>query len=147
VTDEVTEMSRTIFTAATVLLAFFALTAHVQGERWSISSTQSPVVSSDDDQEQLSYEQLQQNLEEAKAELETTRQQLDAAYQTAQRYGTDEQLEEFREAIGWELNSRDLRELNHEPAGGGDTPGPGGEMGDIATQSNNPVGGLWMMWL
>ena len=24
---------------------------------------------------------------------------------------------------------------------------PGGDMGDMATQSQNPVGGLWMMWL
>jgi hypothetical protein len=145
-------MSRSHFVAAaTVVIAVFVSTDVVRAERWSISSNDLPtpvsLVSRHDVQDQPSYEELQGQFEETKARLEQALRQLDAAVETAERYGTPEELEEFREAIGWDLDSQDLREFNHEPAGGGDTPGPGGEMGDMATQSQNPVGGLWMMWL
>ena len=115
-------MSRKTCTAAAVLIATSFIPC-VRAERWSVSSNDPPVpvVSWDDDHGQPTYEELQKQLEESKAELEKTRQQLDAAYATAQRYGTEEELDEFREAIGWDLNNRDLRAFNHEPAGGGDS--------------------------
>jgi hypothetical protein len=94
---------------------------------------------------QPSYDELLKQLEETRAELADTQDRLGAAYEMAERYGTEEQLAEFRAATGWNLEEGDLAAYNVEPSG--DSPGPGGDMGDMATQSQNPVGGLWMMWL
>ena len=41
-------------------------------------------------------------------QIDTLQGQLDAAYQMAERYGTDEELEEFRAAVGWQLGDLDL---------------------------------------
>ena len=91
-------------------------------------------------------DELLRQLEETKAELERAYTQLDAAYETAERFGTEEELQVFRDAVGWDLDDSDMIDFNVEPDGL-DSPGPGGDMGDMATQSQNPVGGLWMMWL
>jgi hypothetical protein len=54
------------------------------------------VVSWDD--EEPTYDELLKQLEETKADLFRTQQQREAAYEVAERYGTEEELEEFREA-------------------------------------------------
>ena len=73
---------------------------------------------------QPSFDELVKQLEEARAELKTTQDQLSAANQVAERYGTEDELAEFREATGWNFTEGQLRAAyNHETPGGGDTPG------------------------
>jgi hypothetical protein len=94
--------------------------------------------------EKPTYDQIVEELNKTRTELGALRNELSGgALDNAAR----QQLLELRDAVGWELSDRELRDFNYEPRGEGDTPGPGGEMGDMATQSNNPVGGLWMLWL
>lgn len=134
-------MSRTILCTLAISLAF-AVTAKAE---WICQNPHEPIqlVSFDDDQP--NYEDLVKQLEETKAELDATYQRLDAAYETAERYATEDELEEFRDATRWDRDDSVMRsEYNY--AREGDTGGPGGDMGDMATQSQNPVGGLWMMW-
>ena len=103
------------------------------------------------DAEQLekpTYDELASQLELAEQELALLRQELGTA-QAESRMDDDaeRELRELRDATGFQLTDRELRtSYNYEPDGL-DTPGPGGDMGDVATQSQNPVGGLWMMWL
>ena len=136
-------MSRMIISAAAVFLVIASTSA--RAERWSVSSHVPPVRFVSWDDEKPTYEQLLKQLEDTKAELGQTQQRLEAAYEVAERFGTEEELEVYREATGWNLDDYDLTEYNHAREGG--TGGPGGDMGDMATQSQNPVGGLWMMWL
>lgn len=124
-----------VFTVGTTMAQ--QLTVASQPVRFVLDDTTQP--------EKPTYDDLVKQLEEAKAKLARANQQLESAYDMAERYGTDEELEEFRGAVGWELEDSELMEFNHVREGS--TGGPGGDMGDLATQSQNPVGGLWMMWL
>lgn len=104
------------------------------------------------------FAELQAQYEAAQAELQGWRQRYETAqlqldeWQSQLDEGSfgesfQQELNELRAATGFELTDRELRDLNYEPRSEGDTPGPGGEMADLATQSSNPVGSLWMMWL
>ena len=93
-------MSRMIIGTAAVLVA---LTSNgvLRAESWSIASDGSSIrlVAWDGEEpDQPAYEELLKQLEETRAELLTTQQRLDAAYETAERFGTEEELEEFRAA-------------------------------------------------
>jgi hypothetical protein len=140
-------MSRTTFTALAVLL-ILAFAGHARAEWWNTAGR--PVirpVTWDDPQEGVVdlAEPDKPTYDELLEQIDTLQGQLDAAYEMAERYGTDEELQEFREAVGWDLGDYDLSDYGHTREGS--TGGPGGDMGDMATQSQNPVGGLWMMWL
>jgi hypothetical protein len=120
----------------------------VQAEWWNATGVQRiRPVTWDDAQEGVVdlAEPDKPTYDELLQEVETLKSQLDAAHEVAERYGTEEELQEFRQATGWYFDEGELSEYNFEREG--DTPGPGGDMGDMATQSQNPVGGLWMMWL
>lgn len=86
---------------------------------------------------------MQAQLEQAQAEVAMLRQQLGS--QSRMDTFAQQELEELRDATGFEMTDQEARQYNMEPDGR-DTPGPGGDMGDMATQSQNPVGGLWMLW-
>jgi hypothetical protein len=129
--------------AAAVFLVIASVSAHA--ERWSVSSNVPSVRVVSWDDETPTYDELLKELEKTKSDLMQTQQQLDAAYEVAERFGTEEELDVFREATGWNLDAADLSDFGHTREGS--TGGPGGDMGDMATQSQNPVGALWMLWL
>ena len=136
-------MSRMLFAA---VAAGLMLSSLAQAQRFSAISPEPPSTFSaglQGDKPTMTFDELLSKYEKAQAELATLRLQVET--DTSQDY--EQELEELRDATGFDVEDSELRPYNYEPRGGGDTPGPGGEMGDMATQSQNPVGGLWMMWL
>jgi hypothetical protein len=95
-----------------------------------------------------SYESLLTELEEAKSRLADAEAELNAL--TRQSYSQDDhrqELQELREATGFHMDDAQLnREYHYDPPGKGDTPGPGGDVGDLGSQAQNPVGAMWMLW-
>ena len=92
-------MSRMTFTALAVSMTI-VWTNTVQAERWNTLRDQrvrlvtwadtQPGSDAPVDTGQPSYDELLEK-------VETLQRQLDAAYEMAERYGTDEELQEFRE--------------------------------------------------
>lgn len=67
----------------------------------------------------------------------------------------EQELREHQEFTGFDMTDAEISDhgiadrQGGQPGagpGGAKGDGPGGDMGDMATQSNNPVGGLWMLW-
>jgi hypothetical protein len=59
-----------------------------------------------------------------------------------------QELREHQEFTGFDMTDSQISNIGiaDRQGGNGGGGGPGGDMGDLATQSNNPVGGLWMLW-
>lgn len=72
-------------------------------------------------------------------ELEKTQSELERLQQNLATAGIEEHDDHFHFA-DYDMNS-ELFQPEGDMGGG-----PGGGMGDVATQSQNPVGALWMMW-
>ena len=73
-------------------------------------------------------------------ELEKTQSELERLQENLATSGIEEHDDHFH-FTDYEMNS-ELFQPEGEMGGGAG----GGGMGDVATQSQNPVGGLWMMW-
>jgi hypothetical protein len=84
----------------------------------------------------MTFEELLSKYETAQSELERLQYNLD-------KVGIEDHGDHFNFASYNRNNASNQTEGGMDGAAGG----PGGGMGDVATQSQNPVGGLWMMWL
>jgi hypothetical protein len=140
-----------ILTAVSCSLVFGQQPQTLSGDYWSAPQNlsfdgvirgQSPEVvqvdyrSNSELMEHARYRSLLEEFEQTQAELARLQRNLNAA-------GIEDHTDHFS------LASFNMNNTRYQPEGGGMNGGgaDGGGGGDVATQSQNPVGGLWMMWL